>query len=217
MGIIQDITNIFKTKPKKEQDKADVDRRKKQDALHKAFSDIQQQRLHGIISTLKELSTTEEIKANLKQTRHHKEFEEKVTDIIETYNRKLDHIDPSIKESQKLTVLPIVEAKLKELDKWCEEPIKTDTTLIWKNIGNVIKHSLKAIKNIGNKGYTDEIEKVRYYMKAVKNAQKNTKEAKEEVRGATKPLTAKSTTKKLLESKLQPKKTNPKSKTKQSG
>ncbi|MGU9987195.1 hypothetical protein, partial [Rickettsia sp. R1] len=50
-------------------------------------------------------------------------------------------------------------------------------------------------------------------MKAVKNA----KEAKEEVRGATKPLTAKSTTKKLLESKLQPKKTKSKSKTKQRG
>lgn len=39
-------------------------------------------------------------------------------------------------------------------------------------------------------------------MKAVKNAKQNTKEAKEEIRGATKPLTAKSTTKKLLESKL---------------
>ncbi|HJD65018.1 MAG TPA: hypothetical protein LFW10_02545 [Rickettsia endosymbiont of Diachasma alloeum] len=210
MGIIQDITNIFKTKPKKEQDKAAVDRREKQDALHKAFSDIREQRLHGIISILKELSTDEEVKANLKQTRHHKEFEEKVADIIKIYNGESTQ-DHHIKGQKGLITVPMVEAKLKELDKWCEEPMKTDKTLIWKNIGNVIKHSLKAIKNIGNKEYTDEIDKVHYYMKAVKNAKQNTKEAKEEIRGATKPLTAKSTTKKLLESKLQPKKTKSKS------
>lgn len=212
MGIIDGIKNFFEAKPKKEEDKINANRQEKQDALQKTFADIQEQRLHGIISTLKELSTDEEVKANLKQTRHHKEFEEKVTNIIETYNRKLDHIDPSIKESQKLTVLPIVEAKLKELDKWCEEPTKTDKTLLWKNIGNVLKHSLKAIKNIGNKEYTDELQKVRYYMKAVKNAKQNTKEAKEEVRGTTRSLTAKSTVKKLLESKIQPKKTKSKSK-----
>ncbi len=215
MGIIKDITNIFKTKPNKEQDKTAVNRQEKQNALHKAFSDIREQRLHSIISTLQELSTNTEIKANLKQTRHHKEFEEKVADIIETYNRKLDHIHSSIKESQKLTTLPIVEAKLKELDKWCEEPTKTDKTLIWKNIGNVIKHSLKAIKNIGNKVYNDEFEKVRYYINAVKNAKQNTKAAKEEVRGTTRSLTAKSAVKKLLENKIQPQKTKLKSKIQQ--
>jgi len=123
----------------------------------------EKERLSNIINSLKGLSNNTEIIGGLKQSRKHIEFKEQVKDIIESYNLDSSKVDSNI---IKLTTIPMVKAKLKELDKWCEETAKIDNAPIWRNIGNFIKHSLT-----GNK------DKANLYKDAIKNASQNTNNA----------------------------------------
>jgi len=111
-------------------------------------------RIHSIIDNLEVLATNDDIIANLKQSRKHDVFREKVQDIIKTYDKQ---------GKQDITSVDI---KLKELEKWCEETTKMDNTPIWKNIGNFIKNSL-----IGNK------DKAKFYKDSITNSAKNTEKA----------------------------------------
>ncbi|AFC69898.1 hypothetical protein A3305_06810 [Rickettsia amblyommatis] len=86
-------------------------------------------KLSDIIDNLRELVNNDDIAAHLKQSRKHIEFKEKINNIIQIYNK----YNPA-------TIVK-VEAKLKEVGKWCEETTKMDNNPIWKNIGNFIKYS----------------------------------------------------------------------------
>ncbi|WP_064428918.1 hypothetical protein [Rickettsia sp. Tenjiku01] len=72
----------------------------------------------------------------MKQSRKHIEFKEKVNNIIQIYDDN-KHNPAAIAK---------VEAKLKEVGKWCEKTTKMDNNPIWKNIGNFIKYSFTGDK-----------------------------------------------------------------------
>ncbi|WP_103897473.1 hypothetical protein [Rickettsia fournieri] len=91
-----------------------------------------------IINTLTELSSDHSgVMLNLKPSNNEKEFKEKLEKIINTYEK--GKANPEIKK------------ELENLDIWCTETAKKDNLHVFKNIGQVIKHSFKALANIGNK------------------------------------------------------------------
>lgn len=137
--------------------------------------------LSYIINNLRELLKNKDIIDNLKQSRKHVEFKKRVEDIIETYTS--DKIPLTMKERQKLTTTPIVEAKLNELNKWCEQTIETEKSVFWKNIGNFIKYSIT-----GNK------DKANFYKDAIKNSVQNTKKAIDTIKESISNPTFSSTT-----------------------
>ena len=92
--------------------------------------------LSDIIDNLRELVNNDDIIAHLKQSRKHIEFKEKVNNIIQIYDDN-KHNPAAITK---------VEAKLKEVGKWCEETTKMDNNPIWNNIGNFIKYSFTGDK-----------------------------------------------------------------------
>jgi len=117
-------------------------------------------KLSDIIDNLRELVNSDDIIANLKQSRKHIEFKEKVNNIIQIYDDN----------KHNPTAIAKVEAKLKEVGKWCEETTKMDNTPIWKNIGNFIKYS-----------FTGDKTKAAFYKDAIKNSTQNTKKAIAEI------------------------------------
>ncbi|MGL4226732.1 MAG: hypothetical protein ACRCRR_03900 [Rickettsia sp.] len=117
-------------------------------------------KLSDIIDNLRELVNSDDIIANLKQSRKHIEFKEKVNHIIQIYDDNKHN--PS--------AIAKVAAKLKEVGTWCEETTKMDNTPIWKNIGNFIKYSFTGAKT-----------KAAFYKDAIKNSTQNTKKAIAEI------------------------------------
>ncbi|MCC8461632.1 MAG: hypothetical protein LN546_00195 [Rickettsia endosymbiont of Ecitomorpha arachnoides] len=117
-------------------------------------------KLPDIIDNLRELVNSDDIIANLKQSRKHIEFKEKVNNLIQIYDDN-KHNPAAITK---------VEAKLKEVGKWCEETTKMDNNPIWKNIGNFIKYS-----------FTGDKAKAAFYKDAIKNSTQNTKKAIAEI------------------------------------
>ncbi|APZ30067.1 hypothetical protein [Rickettsia conorii] len=116
-------------------------------------------KLSDIIDNLRELVNNDDI-AHLKQSRKHIEFKEKENNIIQIYDDN-KHNPAAIDK---------VEAKLKEVGKWCEETTKMDNNPIWKNIGNFIKYS-----------FTGDKAKAVFYKDAIKNSTQNTKKAIAEI------------------------------------
>ncbi|MEY4463058.1 MAG: hypothetical protein RLZZ81_29 [Pseudomonadota bacterium] len=117
-------------------------------------------KLSDIIDNLRELVNSDDIIANLKQSRKHIEFKETVNNLIQIYDDN-KHNPAAIAK---------VETKLKEVGKWCEETTKMDDTPIWKNIGNFIKYS-----------FTGDKTKAAFYKDAIKNSTQNTKKAIAEI------------------------------------
>ncbi|MFY9589886.1 ankyrin repeat domain-containing protein [Rickettsia endosymbiont of Halotydeus destructor] len=127
----------------------------------------EEKRIPSIIDGLKELIQGDIIE-DLKQSRNHKEFKEKVDDIVNIHSQE--------------DIVP-VKQKLKTLDKWCEEIIKTDNSPTFKNISNIVKHAFKAVINIGNKTvFEEEKKKMHFYINAIKDARKNILTSIEKIR-----------------------------------
>ncbi|HJD55820.1 MAG TPA: hypothetical protein LFW21_04160 [Rickettsia endosymbiont of Pyrocoelia pectoralis] len=144
---------------------------------------IPEQEAQIIIDNLKELLEDVTVVSGFKQSDHYKEFAEKINDIITTYNDS--KLNSDIAREHKASPLPIIKAKLTELDKWCEETAKKDNSQVFKNIGRVIKHSIKGVVNLiagDTKAFKTEQANVRLYMDGIKNANKNTIEATRKVK-----------------------------------
>ncbi|WP_231920471.1 hypothetical protein [Rickettsia japonica] len=123
-----------------------------------------------MINTLTELSSDHSgVMLNLKPSNNEKEFKEKLEKIINTYEK--GKANPEIKK------------ELENLDIWCTETAKKDNLHVFKNIGQVIKHSFKALANIGNKeAFKKEQKEVGIYKDAITHANKNTKQTLERIR-----------------------------------
>ncbi|WP_233418927.1 hypothetical protein [Rickettsia tamurae] len=99
-----------------------------------------------IINILKELSSDHsDVMLNLKPSNNEKEFKEKLDKIINTYEKGKENPENKKAISQE------IKKELENLDTWCKETAKKDNSHVFKNIGQVIKHSFKALANIGNK------------------------------------------------------------------
>ncbi|AFB29554.1 hypothetical protein [Rickettsia rickettsii] len=99
-----------------------------------------------IINTLTELSSDHSgVMLNLKPSNNEKEFKEKLEKIINIYEKWNANPENKKAISQEL------KKELENLDIWCKETAKKDNSHVFKNIGQVIKHSFKALANIGNK------------------------------------------------------------------
>ncbi|WP_238375474.1 hypothetical protein [Rickettsia massiliae] len=123
-----------------------------------------------IINTLKELLSDHScVMLNLKPSNNEKEFQEKLEKIIYTYEKGKEN--------------PEIKKELENLDIWCKETAKKDNLHVFKNIGQIIKHSFKALANIGNKkAFKKEQKEVGIYMDAITHANKNTKQTLERIR-----------------------------------
>ncbi|MFV0273346.1 MAG: hypothetical protein AB8U53_05500 [Rickettsia aeschlimannii] len=123
-----------------------------------------------IINILKELSSDHSgVILNLKPSNNEKEFKEKLEKIINTYEKGKEN--------------PEIKKELENLDIWCKETAKKDNSHVFKNIGQVIKHSFKALANIGNKEvFKKEQKEVGIYMDAITHANKNTKQTLERIK-----------------------------------
>ena len=147
-----------------------------------------------ILNTLKELLQDNIIVGALKQSNHDKEFKEKVNNIIDTYNNS--KLDSDIAHNNKARPLPIIQAKLIELDKWCEEISKKDNSQTFKNIRKVISHSVKAVANliIGDMpAFKKEKDNIYLYMDGIRNANTNTLKSLDKIKSAVKPHVSSST------------------------
>ncbi|WP_430931553.1 hypothetical protein ACE5D9_04915 [Rickettsia sp. 2024-CO-Wats] len=129
-----------------------------------------------IINTLKELSSGHSgVMLNLKSSNNEKEFKEKLEKIINTYEKRKENPDNKKAISQE------IKKELENLDIWRKETAKKDNSHVFKNIGQVIKHSFKALANIGNKeAFKKEQKEVGIYMDT--HANKNTKQTLERIR-----------------------------------
>lgn len=156
-------------------------------AVNKKYTPIKETPEKIIIDNLKELLEDITVVSGFKQSDHYKEFEEKINDIITTYNNS--KLNPDIVQQHKASPLPIIKAKLIELDKWCEETAKKDNSQVFKNIGKVIKHSLKAVASLitgDTKAFKTEIDNIRLHIDGIKNANKNTIDAIKKVQNFVK-------------------------------
>lgn len=149
----------------------------------KKTAPLEKEDITNIVNKLQELLDDKAIN-NLKQSRKHKEFKEAVTDMVSTVNRGSNI---TMSTSPKLSTTVILKAQLDSLDKLCDKTLAKHNTPIFHNIGNVIKHGLKAVINLNNKEvYEEEVKAMRYYIDATQHARNNTLSVVDEIKNILK-------------------------------